>query len=109
MAAVISTHAMAQEAPQSAGGASSDDIIVTAQRRSERLVDVPVSVNAISNEEMQTKQINSVFDLGKSVTSLRFEGQVEIHAARVGQVDAVDIDRHARVERAAEQQRADAA
>ena len=50
-----------------------DAIVVTAQRRSERLVDVPVSVDFVNSEEMQVKQINSVFDLGKSATSLSFE------------------------------------
>ncbi|MFT3975534.1 MAG: TonB-dependent receptor [Sphingomonas bacterium] len=62
-------------APAANASASTDDVVVTAQRRSERLVDVPLSVDAISTEEMATKQINSVFDLGKTVTSLRFEGQ----------------------------------
>ncbi|MGV7121304.1 TonB-dependent receptor [Sphingopyxis sp. 550A] len=79
MVAFVPAQAWAQEAPaeesSTAHADSSGDIIVTAQRRSERLVDVPVSVDAISSEEMATKQINSVFDLGKSVTSLRFEGQ----------------------------------
>ncbi|QKS00598.1 TonB-dependent receptor [Sphingomonas sp. CL5.1] len=51
------------------------DIVVTAQRRAERLADVPVSVNSISQEELQTKHISSLNDLGQSVTSLRFEGQ----------------------------------
>ncbi len=78
MLTMLPNFAMAQADPaQSEGQKTGDfgDIIVTAQRRAERLVDVPVSVNAISAEEMQVKQINSVFDLGKSVTSLRFEGQ----------------------------------
>ncbi|MGC4252096.1 MAG: TonB-dependent receptor [Sphingobium sp.] len=50
--------------------------MVTAQRRAERLVDVPISVNSLSQQELETKQINSVADLGKSVTSLRFEGNM---------------------------------
>lgn len=61
-----------------ASAGESSDIIVTAQRRSERLVSVPVSVNAISQQELEGKQINSVYDLAKSVTSLRFEGQAPV-------------------------------
>lgn len=76
--AALSAPAIAQEAPaniRASEAGNEGDIIVTAQRRDERLVDVPVSVNVVSADEMAIKQINSVFDLGKSVTSLRFEGQ----------------------------------
>ncbi|QKS01110.1 TonB-dependent receptor [Sphingomonas sp. CL5.1] len=70
---------MADKATQATSApVSGDDVVVTAQRRSERLVDVPISVNAVSTDEMDVKQINSVFDLGKSVTSLRFEGQAPV-------------------------------
>ncbi|MGC4252095.1 MAG: TonB-dependent receptor [Sphingobium sp.] len=53
-----------------------EDIIVTAQRRSERLVDVPVSVNSISQAELETKHIETLANITQSVTSLRFEGNV---------------------------------
>ena len=56
--AFAATSAMAQEAgvaPSTPGeGASAaGDIVVTAQRRSERLLDVPVAVTALSGDALQ--------------------------------------------------------
>lgn len=81
MVAFIPAQGFAQATPAgepaeaAASPDNSGDIIVTAQRRAERLVDVPISVNSIGSDELEVKRIDSVFDLGKSVTSLRFEGQ----------------------------------
>jgi len=50
-----------------------DEIIVTAQRRSERLVDVPISVDSVDQEQLELKKVNSILDLSKVSTSLRFE------------------------------------
>lgn len=72
---------IAQSAPAAGKGAepaaepATERIEVTAQRRAERPVDVPISVVSIGQEELEKKRIDSIFDLGKSVTSLRFEGQ----------------------------------
>jgi iron complex outermembrane recepter protein len=49
------------------------EVVVTAERRSERLVDVPISVDAISATDLETKRIDQLSDLSKMVTSLRFE------------------------------------
>ncbi|QKS00575.1 TonB-dependent receptor [Sphingomonas sp. CL5.1] len=51
------------------------DVIVTAQRRAERLVDVPLSVNSINSVDLEAKHIDSLANLTQAVTSLRFEGQ----------------------------------
>jgi len=40
------------------------DIVVTAQRREERLQDVPIAVTAISSEMVQNAQIQNVTDIG---------------------------------------------
>ncbi len=53
---------------QGAEEASSNDIIVTAQRRSEKLVDVPMSVSVVSQDTLSNTGINSIRDLG-NVTS----------------------------------------
>ena len=55
-----------QEDPQGEGSA----IIVTAQRRDERLTDVPISVSAISSESLETQQIQTTLDLPKSVSGM---------------------------------------
>jgi iron complex outermembrane receptor protein len=46
------------------------DIIVTAQRRSERLRDVPISVTALAGEALQRQGVVSVHDLVKVVPGL---------------------------------------
>ena len=50
-------------APEQADGAT-QDIIVTANRREQKLQDVPLSVTAISGDSLREKNITSVVDLG---------------------------------------------
>ena len=61
--------AQAQSQPE---GARSDaaDIIVTAQRRSERLVDVPMSVTALSSDTLEKSGVISTADLAKVTPGL---------------------------------------
>jgi iron complex outermembrane receptor protein len=47
-----------------------EDIVVTAQRRSERLQDVPISVNAITSEAMVNRGVTNSFDLQSVVPGL---------------------------------------
>jgi iron complex outermembrane receptor protein len=59
------TAALAQSAPGSAGATASEpvqieDVIVTARRRDERLLDVPVAITAISAEEAQRYNVTSI-------------------------------------------------
>ncbi|MFT3975548.1 MAG: TonB-dependent receptor [Sphingomonas bacterium] len=70
-----SSPADAQATTTDADSGSSKEVVVTAQRRAERLADVPLSVNSISQDELQSKHIDSLTNLTQSVTSLRFEGQ----------------------------------
>lgn len=64
------------------GGAASDDyspsgqleeIIVTAQKREERLIDVPISVVAMGEAELQRRGINSMDDLSLAVPGLAIQ------------------------------------
>ncbi|MBK6278021.1 MAG: TonB-dependent receptor [Gammaproteobacteria bacterium] len=49
---------------QQAGGASGiEEILVTAQRREERLQDVPIAISAISAEQIERRRIDNVLDL----------------------------------------------
>ena len=48
---------------QSAEETRSTDIIVTAQRTSQRLQDVPVAVSAFSNETLERQQIDNPLEL----------------------------------------------
>lgn len=60
LAAAVAAPALAQDAPTAL-----DDVIVTAQKRSENIQDVPVSVAAVSGEKLQ-----SIFAAGEDVLAL---------------------------------------
>ncbi|MCP3734009.1 TonB-dependent receptor [Sphingomonas sp. RP10(2022)] len=67
LAGMFAGPALAQEtAPAAPAPAQStpDDIVVTAQRRSERLQDVPISINAFSSDKINKLDIRSSADLG---------------------------------------------
>jgi len=49
------------------------EIMVTAQKREERLQDVPLAVTAVSGEMLENQQINDTIDLVKAVPSLSFQ------------------------------------
>ena len=67
--------AMADEAPAANQPAASGDIIVTAQRRSEKLQDVPISVTAISAEKLHEANVQSLSDIAKLSPATRFDYQ----------------------------------
>lgn len=50
-----------------------EEILVTSQRREERLEDVPMSVSAFAQEKMDAQGIRSVDDLTASTPSVNFE------------------------------------
>ncbi|MCX7357687.1 MAG: TonB-dependent receptor [Alphaproteobacteria bacterium] len=59
--AAIPSVALAQDAP--AAEESSDEIVVTARKREERLQDVPIAVTAVTAETLEREQINSVREI----------------------------------------------
>ena len=61
--------APAVEGATPAGG----DIVVTAQRRSERLVQVPVAVTAVTGDALAAQQINDVQSLARAIPSLTYQ------------------------------------
>lgn len=65
--------APAQTSPASAteGG----DIVVTAQKREQRLLDVPVAITAISSEALTTQSLNRLQDFFDRVPGLQYSGQ----------------------------------
>jgi iron complex outermembrane recepter protein len=70
---VMATPAFAQETPLGGGAADrSDDIIVTARRRSENLQDVPLAVSVISDERLAATGSNNVLRLTQIQPSLQF-------------------------------------
>jgi outer membrane receptor protein involved in Fe transport len=51
-----------------------DEVIVTAQKRSERLLDVPSAITAVSGDRLESLQVNSVSDLAGYVPGLSVTG-----------------------------------
>ena len=65
--------AWAQEAPQAAGaeGASESEIIVTAQRRAERIENVPMTVSVLSAKAIDSAGMVSLRDINRVVTGVQ--------------------------------------
>ena len=58
----------AQETTASASTAPSlEEIVVTAQKREERLQDVPVAISAVSGEELAANRVTDLYTLAASV------------------------------------------
>lgn len=69
--ALSSSLAFAQEADDKGAGLSEGEIVVTAQRREERLVDVPISVSAISSAAIDRAQVRTVSDIATIVPNIQ--------------------------------------
>ena len=69
------TPALAQQAPAGEEAKPQDDIVVTAQRREERLKDVPISVTALAGDRLDVVQAggNDIRGLAARVPSLNVE------------------------------------
>ena len=64
LAMAVATPAYAQDAEEEvARDAFGGEIVVTAQRQSERLQDVPIAVSAFSTESLEAQQIENPSDL----------------------------------------------
>jgi iron complex outermembrane recepter protein len=78
VAPVRATHAAETgQAGNNAGdnqsGSGLEEIIVTAQRREERLQDVPISVTALSQETLDAARVTTTADLGMVTPGLRID------------------------------------
>lgn len=75
MALVLPTAAWAQDtdpqASEEAAAPESNEIIVTAQRRAERLENVPVAIVALSGDTLARSGISRMTDLGQVATSVQ--------------------------------------
>ena len=64
--------AFAQAGSQPQAGAA-DEIVVTAQRREEKQVDVPITITTISAAQLQTANVTALPDIAKITPGLRFD------------------------------------
>ncbi|MGR4890684.1 TonB-dependent receptor [Sphingopyxis sp. LARHCG72] len=75
---IVVTPAAAQTGESGTGETATDavdagEIVVTAQKRSERLQDVPLAVTAVTGEALTARQINDTSGLVQAVPSLTFQ------------------------------------
>ena len=63
--------AHAQDAGE--GASNGDEIVVTAQRREEKLVDVPISVANLSADALDTANVDELVDISKVTPGVRFD------------------------------------
>lgn len=61
---------------QSADDGSSDEIVVTAQKRAERANDVPIALTALGSAAIATRHMSQADDLAASVPNLQFSATV---------------------------------
>ena len=67
------TTVLAQDATASSADTGSAEIVVTAQRREERSVDVPITVATLSPETLRTANVRELADISKITPGLRFD------------------------------------
>jgi iron complex outermembrane receptor protein len=78
-ACVLTQPAWAQDAPGTAAQAEDQDngeIVVTAQRREERLVDVPIAVSAIDTGTLERADVTSVANIGTAIPNIQINQTV---------------------------------
>lgn len=66
--------AHAQDGSVGTNDSAFGDIVVTSQRTEQRLQDVPVSVTAITADEIQTRQVLTPIDVARLVPNLKLDG-----------------------------------
>src|ERR1700744_2079842 len=70
--ALIQTAAQAQQPAPAQSGGGIENITVTAQKRSEDIKEVPLSVTAVSGEQLKEQHIENYDDLVRAVPNLSF-------------------------------------
>lgn len=76
VATAMCAPAMAQDAAAAQpDGLSNDEIVVTAQRRAERLQDVPITITSLTKSQLETADVKTLGDIAKMTPALRFDNQ----------------------------------
>src|SRR5579859_560289 len=73
--ALPAAHAQQAQAGSQAQSGGLEEIVVTAQRREEKSVDVPISITALSQEQLTTANVQNLGDIQKLTPALRFDYQ----------------------------------
>src|SRR5215217_3887660 len=73
LATSMLTAAAAPAFAQTAAGTALEEIVVTAQKRSENLQSVPISVQAIGEKKLEELQVNDFADYVRFLPSVQFK------------------------------------
>lgn len=68
--AMAQTGAAAQDDPRA--DAATDEIVVTAQKRSERVLDVPITISVVDAKQLERQQVNTIQDLARTTPQVSF-------------------------------------
>jgi iron complex outermembrane recepter protein len=92
MAALIAAPALAQTETGAAEAESNEEIVVTATKRASSIQDVPFSINAQTQEDIQRSGATTIEDLARNVAGLAVQNlgpgqsQVSVRGVSAGQV-----------------------
>lgn len=81
---VFTAPAMAQDATPTDEGADSGEIVVTAQKRSESVQAVPISIAAFSGAALDKASVVTILDLGKVATNFQSVRSSNTGSTRIG-------------------------
>ena len=65
--------ALAQQEPRDTSATQVEDIIVTATKREERLIDVPIAVTAVGGEQLENSGVTDIRELTSLAPSVQFQ------------------------------------
>lgn len=65
--------ALAQQEPRDTSATQVEDIIVTATKREERLIDVPIAVTAVGGEQLENSGVSDIRELTGLAPSVQFQ------------------------------------
>ena len=80
----VASPAMAQSADIASDAADSGEIVVTAQKRSESVQAVPISIAAFSGASLDKASVVTVLDLGKIATNFQSVRSSNTGSTRIG-------------------------
>ncbi|MCX7282941.1 MAG: hypothetical protein NTX28_02665 [Novosphingobium sp.] len=70
---VLAQDAAQDSAQDASNGAGIGEIVVTAQKRSENIQNVPIAISAVSSQFLETRGITSIDSLGSIAPNVKFE------------------------------------
>jgi iron complex outermembrane receptor protein len=71
---IYGTAVSAQSANNVAAGSALEEIVVTAEKRSERLQDVPISAQVVTAQTLHEQNLNSLQDMAQTLPSVHING-----------------------------------